>query len=310
MKINHMIIARNFYRRWLENSSLFGDIKRQNKFIRRILKQLSQPFEMKIAPNTKFDNGFHDLLLEIINDYSYVHVLKRKYFEKETWRTLFYILVAIVDKLLHTNFAGQLSVVEASVLKRNAILCWLFGYPGIKDHDMWEILSNYSHKWCTDIDFAKCWNILSTTLFNFMIANYYNIEIEKPILNHGCHLDAEQSDKSTIAFLFHQTLYSLDFNQAHNHPDIIKEIYKAISMIANKAFEVCKSKSSFFQLKFPAQSFLKLFGRFLTFAKPEECDSGYSININTIIKIISYFELDKIGDEINKYICWICINYT
>ena len=44
---NYMTIARNFYREWLENSDIFGSMERQNKYLRRIIKQLSMPFKME-----------------------------------------------------------------------------------------------------------------------------------------------------------------------------------------------------------------------------------------------------------------------
>lgn len=292
---NYMTIARNFYREWLENSDIFGSMERQNKYLRRIIKQLSMPFKMEEkGQGSKFPAPYVDLLKEIINDYAFLHTKRGTDMDEKTWKTLLFVLIGICDMLLINDLKPKMNEEDLSKLKRKTITCCfsVINGSGIKDKDIWGIFLRYTYKWSSDHDFVLCWNTLVNAFFKKLINIYYGLNED----------GSDVEKKQTTSFLFHQTLISLDVSKAHDNPILINEIYDAIYNITDTAIDLANNKSNFFMYKFPGFSFLKLFGKFISFAKASECDEGFSKNISTIIKIISFFEFKGVNSEIEKYI--------
>lgn len=316
-KFDYMEVSRKIYHSWLEDSSLFGDEKRQNKYIRRIITQLSMPFEMREIQNqSSFQTKFFTLLMNILDDYEYLYQNRGNFLEVETWTLLTNVLIGICDFLFLYNLNGRFPKDCAEKLRQKSVdvLLHLLEISGIKDDKVWKKVGTYYTSWCSNLDFLKIWDAHINGAFTLMLIRNYNINIDpqdkekfEAFYEGGVYTNGKVIDNQMIAFLFHRLFSFLDETKCIQSPDLLKQLAEAIAKMTDEAIKITNMYSGFFSLRFPARSFLMLTGRYLTFAHslPEHFDDAIAKNIETMIKIYSHFEMNGAEETLNKMIAYI-----
>lgn len=308
----YMSIARVLFRKFFEDTSIFGDVKRQNKFLRRLLKIISIPFQMKEAKNfaAQFKSSFYSILIDILDDLKYVHTKKGYFFEKETWILIIKVLIGIVDELVDFDFGEILPIVDASKLRQKAVsTCFSTVIKsGIDDKDVWSILNEYFKKWTKCLDYIKVWGKHIETLFMILNMKIFNQEIEDlSLFSEGVYSDENPISYEMIKFIFIHFLNFIEPNNVILNPENYREFAQILSKITMNSIDLGYCQNSFFVTKYPSNGFLKLFGKYLTFAPilDEKFDEAVSIMIETILTIISNFQIDHNGEILLRLVSYI-----
>ncbi|KAH0789251.1 hypothetical protein GPJ56_006802 [Histomonas meleagridis] len=295
--------ASSVYRKWLEDSSLFGSAERQNQYMIRIIKQLSSPFNLTTTPNIKNEGPVHQILSDIIDSYRKLFTERGTMLETNTWRTLVFVLIGICHHLITVSSSFSKKGLEE--LKSQAIKCCFlsiqvspFTQNYDKFKDVFEVFLTHSKIWSDDLIFIQCWSQEISTLFRYTSERLYKLPFTDNLFQTGIYSTGGEtiSDRS-VSILFYNTLRSLEFRRSFADPESAEELYKAIDKVTDIAIEVSKIKSNSFLLKFSGKAFMELFGKILTFAPMQDkrFDKAASIRAITIIKLLTNF--DKSGTE-------------
>lgn len=308
-----MSTARNIYRKWLENPSIFGDIPRQNKYVCRIIKQLSLPFLFRDPLPEIFKSSFNNLLNTILNDIKYFHTTNGQWFTKETWDILLNVSIGIVDSVLNYDFGSLLQKNDIAKLRQKAVDNYfsILQLSGIRDEQTWARFTKYCKKWTVHFDFIRVWGKSLTKLFV-----YLNIRIYKPKLDtqqtpfqEGVYSADKPISDEMVGFIFHHFVYAVDHPKLIDcTPDLLKEFAAHMLAITDTAQALGDVTSDFFVKRFPAIPFLKIFGQYLTFCPilSDNFDEPVSTFVNAIIAILSNFQIDNLDNPIiNRLITYV-----
>ncbi|KAH0786400.1 hypothetical protein GPJ56_009676 [Histomonas meleagridis] len=305
----YMFTAQTVFRRWFEDSQIFGDLARQNKFLRRMFKIISLPFAMR-NPNSPeiFKTKFYKLLSDILDDLKYVHTKRGNIFEKDTWITLLKVLIGICDSVIDFNFENLLSVSEASKLRQKAVSNCLsiIMLSGLTDKSVWSELTTFCNKWCKCIDFLKVWGHHIETLFTILNMKIFHQEIETKLFEEGVYSSENQITDDMVKFIFIHFLHFADPKATLGGSDTLHEFSHIMLKITDNSFKVASCGKALFRPKYPSQSFLKLFGQYLTFVPPgsKADDESVSILVEAILKIVSRFNIDHNSNTALKLIAY------
>lgn len=305
-----MATARTIYRNWMNNLSMFGDLKRQNKFLRRILKQLSLPFAFNDAENQDVIKGsFYTLLIGILTDYHNAHITHGLIFEKETWILLIKILIGICDQLFNYDFLGKFPKADASKLRQKSfdVCLSIVQLSGLADEDVWKIFQKYCSQWSRCYDFIKVWENFIRMLFSELNNRIYKHESNSKFIQGGVYSTENPLSDSMLKFLFFKYLGLIDISQVQADGEIFQEFANTFYNLAADAQTFANCMGKFLQPKYSSGAFLKLFGRYITVATAsnDKYDEGKSINVSTIISIISGFEIDHKSEIVNRLLAYI-----
>jgi len=307
-----MLKVRMAYRSWFENSSIFGTPARQNKYLRRLITQLSLPFGLKDpTANVDFNSHVIYFLMGILEDYSYLHREKGKILTDETWITLLNTSIGIADHMIISREAlSVFSAENLSTLRQKAIhnVFSIIITSGLYNDDVWSTFTSFCHKWSTCPDFVKVWGSWIDLLFDFLLQRTYDLTADEEYLAIGKFSLKEPISTDKLAFVFHNTLFSLDYGKMTSTPVIMLEVARTIYTAKDNALALSISSSNTILMnKFPALSFMKLFGVFLTSAPdlPDSFDNAIDKTVCTLVSILSKFDVSGIENVIPKIITYI-----
>ena len=298
LKIQHhalMNTARLMYRRWFTDPSIFGNVERQNKFLRRLIKQLSMPFEMREPDNPDvFKKEFCPLLLHILEDLNFAVEHLGSIFTYETWDTCLSVAIGIADITLYSRFGELLPALSAQQLKQATVdLCYnVLELSGLKNEELWSRFKEYCLKWSNDLDYIKVWGRQLLRLFVEVHARIYRFPMEYSHTG-GVYSKENPMPNEMVKFLFHKVLYLLDAKKLQYEPDTLKELALIGARLTDQACKMAEYEGEF-MIRYPGKPFLKLFGRFLTGIPmmPLSFDEAVAILVDTILVIISKFDID------------------
>ena len=298
LKIQHhslMNTARLMYRRWFTDPSIFGNVERQNKFLRRLIKQLSMPFEMREPDNPDvFKKEFCSLLLHILEDLNFAIEHLGSIFTYETWDTCLSVAIGIADATLHFRFGGLLPTLSAQQLKQATVdLCYnVLELSGLKNEELWSRFKEYCVKWSNDLDYIKVWGRQLLRLFVAVHARIYRFPMEYTHTG-GVYSKENPMPNEMVKFLFHKVLYLIDTKKPQFEPDTLKEMALIVARLTDQASKMAEYQGEFL-MRYPGKPFLKLFGRFLTGIPmmPASFDEAVAIIVDTILVISSKFDID------------------
>ena len=291
-----MDVARTYYRRWIEDPSIFGDdVKRQNKYLRRIIKQLSLPFELREPNADVFKTSFAPVLSRIIGDYSQLMVSYSPKFEEETWLVILNVCFGICTQLLNGNLEQFLGPEETAKMKKDAyFVCFdVFLNCGIKKKEVGDRFRKYCGDWSRDYEFLLVWTDVTNGLFNELLCATYGLPVSEPVLSTGIFAEKRPSRETIVVLLCH-CLDAVDMNAVRASPKLLKQLQIAIANTVKAAIRVSAEKSEFFLMRFPEASYMKLFGRFLIYLTetpvPREFQEALAINVDSLLAILYYFQ--------------------
>ncbi|KAH0788636.1 hypothetical protein GPJ56_007318 [Histomonas meleagridis] len=304
----YMFTAQTIFRRWFEDSQIFGDLARQNKFLRRLFKIISLPFAMRQPNNPEiFKTKFYKLLSDILDDFKFVHTKRGNIFEKDTWYTLLKVLIGICDIVIDFNFENLLPVSDASKLRQKAVSNCLsvILLSGLSDKNVWEQLTKFCNKWCKCIDFLKVWGHHIETLFTILNMRIFHEEINTELFVEGIYSAENKISDEMIKFIFIHFLHFADAKMTLNGSDTLREFSQTMLKITNNALGFAFG-NALFEAKYPSESFLKLFGQYLTFVpiNAKADDEAVSILVEAILIIISRFNIDHDSNTALKMIAY------
>lgn len=307
-KEDHSVISKAFshYKNWLINSGHFGDMKNQNLYIRRIIKQLSMPFALMINKET------YDINLDILNSLDRLTTERTKDLDIDTWKILLFVTIGICQHLIMEKDSNNSSEMYSS-LKRSAVnLCFdvlkrspfTFDYYNSKlgSKNIWMVFMKYTNLWSGDLVFMKVWNERINSAFKLLYSRLYKFDCG----GESDKFDSALSDK-VVQMLFFYTLKSVNCQLTLNHPELLEELYTSLENLINQILDYSESKSNCLKVKFPAKSFFELFGKILTFTPvlDKRFDKAISIRLQLIVKIIACFDTSGVEDLILKLIATI-----
>ncbi|EAY14091.1 hypothetical protein TVAG_351390 [Trichomonas vaginalis G3] len=308
-----MTTARNKYREWLENPSIFGAVPRQNKYLCRIIKQLSLPFAFREPVADNFKSSFNNLLNNILNDIKFFHTTSGSWFTKETWYTLLNVSIGIADAVLNYDFGQFLPKSDITKLRQKAVDNYfsILQLSGLKDDDVWKRFNEYCRKWTKHFDFIRVWGKSVTKLFV-----YFNIRIYKPKLEtqqepfqEGVYSPENPISDEMVGFIFHHFVYAVDHQRLIEEPaELLKEFAINMLAITETAQALGDVTSEFFIKRFPIIPFLKIFGVYLTFCPilSDNYDEPVSSFVTAIISLLSNFQIDNYDNpSINRLITYV-----
>ena len=306
-----MEIAVNYYEQWLEDSSLYGDIKCQNKYMRCIIKQLSQPFAMREPRNsTTFQQQFLPLLMRILTIYDTFIVNRGKEFELDTWIVLLNTVIGITDYVIKFSLAPLCPEDKISEFRQKAVNL-VFNtilFSGFEDATHWERVVKYCHRWSNNNDFITVWGVRTNELWKYFNLITFKLPVEDIPIKQGVFSETKKISDKVASDFFHHVVTCLDYSQITDKPELLLTVAKAISEAKDTAIKVAEQTSKTIEIhRYPAYSFLKLFGKFLTCAPvlSEAYDQAISINVITILHIISKFEFHEADSLIPRFIAYI-----
>lgn len=301
LKVEHaplMETARVIYRKWFEDPSMFGEVPRQNKYLKRMIKQLSAPFAIR-APEDRelFMTEFNALLNNILCDLKFAALHLGKIFDKTTWELFLNVTLGVTDSLIEYEFAKWLSKADAAKLRQRSIdLCFtVIEVSGLRDEDLWERLKNYCRKWSDSFDFVRVWGGRMKLLFGFTNSRVLKMESD-PALDYfkeGVYSPEKPISDSMVKFIFRMELSLPDATKFSSCPENLREMSQTLSEIAMNLPNLSGTKGCFL-VKYPANAYLRLFGGMLTGAPPlsDAYDEAVSIMVDTALWVIANLQID------------------
>jgi hypothetical protein len=310
-----MRIALQVYRDWLRNPQLFGDRPRQSKYLRRIILQLTLPFAFRDAADSPEFREFAPLLDEILDHFQELHMKRTNLLDDETWLVLFHSCLGICDSLFEFQFPADYAEKSAPLLRQKGlrVLLNVLYLRRFRDDTIWQRFSTFSKRWSRNVDFVHVWGRWIDDLFKLMNARILHLEIpEEDYFYGGAYSPTDRIEESTIAMIFHHTIFAIGYDGLASDPGVMAEIALSIAGVRLSAEHVARSESKLFVNRYPARGFLKLFGPCLTFAPvlPNEFDFATSVNVDTIMQILAKFDTDGLGDVVKRMIAYVAKRVT
>jgi len=306
-----MSTAIDIYGNWLEDSKLFGNSERQNKYLRRIVKQISNPFAFR-NPDSQdnMTNNFIPLLSRILGLFKTLAMKRGNELEDKTWLVLLNTILGVSDCVFKFNYSNYVPIEKVSNLKQECAdtVFSIMLHCGNENMNDWHRFIKYCCSWCDDIDYVVVWNKYINMLFKFLNYRIYKLKIEKDPIMGGKYSESNKISDKMVSFVFHNILRSMDHLKTTKTPELLTGLSSAINEAKNTALSIATiCNKGFMKLKYSAKSFLKLFGPFLTFAGdlPEAFDEAIFIQVETILNVLSFFDLTGTEDFAKKAISYL-----
>jgi hypothetical protein len=136
----------------------------------------------------------------------------------------------------------------------------------------------------------------------------YKVPSVVPFLPGGVYSAGSPLPLKTIEFLFYNSLYLIDLNAVIKQPELLFELYSAVSGMIQAIAKITKQTSSLFLNRFPAASFLKFIGGYIIcLVRPTQpFDQAFAVNVDSIISILSFFERNE-AEEFFDQLCAILL---
>ncbi|KAH0791718.1 hypothetical protein GPJ56_004404 [Histomonas meleagridis] len=313
-----MQCALDVYHEFLKDMSFFGSPQRQNKYIRRILMQLSIPFQMNhpVSQDVTKD-AFYSVLSGILYCYNDIHLNYSRVFDQETWIVLINTLINILDTITVKHSATLTLILgEKHHSLKQAVANVLFSAlytSGIKEDHVWKRIGRFFSDWSNDIDFIKSWGENTIRLFNYFLHKIYNIPIDansNPFVG-GIFIKGKEIDDQSISYILVNSVSPVDGNKIHSLKGTLDQASSICETLYKIARSASKTLSKLLTNRFPAVTFLQLFGKLLysdiknSESPKEEFDVVISKNITTMMRIMKHFEVDNSENIYYKMITYI-----
>jgi hypothetical protein len=305
-----MAIAVRIYRTWLLDSSIFRDPSRQNKYLRRIILQLSLPFAFH-RPTESCDFAQFALVLEdILHDLRNFHIQRRGDLDPETWLVLCNSALGICDSLMTFNLSKYCAHGAVSRLREEGIefMFSVMALGGSRDSDVWANFMQFCGDWSWNGDFVRIWGQYVVRMFTIVNARIFGINVgEEDFFIGGVYSAEKRIGTDMLSFIFQNFVSALGYSHTGEDPSAFLELTRAISELCKSAEALALAHSKFFANRYPAISFLKLFGPALTFAPvlPQLFDPGVAIGIETILHIVARFDDENCGNVMSRLIGYV-----
>ena len=291
----HVQTAIEILTNWLKKLEIFGDVKRQNKFVKRIFRQLTQPFAFRDAKNGNvFQNNFLPLLFMIFDAFEDFAKNGGKMMEVETWDTLFKCVLACTDSVICFNFTNLLSEENIRGLQQRCLTVYfqITLIAGITTKEMWDIFTKFNKKWSFSLNFLVIWEKFVTKLTNMVFARKLSFETEEKI-EGGVFIEGKEIETKALDFIYSRFIYSVDRKLASSTPANLQQFQLTLVYILLQFNEFANKENSFFKARFPSTIFFKLFGQSITdlpLKSDESFDTGLSLALGTILLSTSSLE--------------------
>ena len=306
---DHQVINKAFqyYRKWLIDPSFFGDMENQNLYIRRIIKQLSIPFGLEIKKET------FEIVSEILKSWDVLSLEKGKELDIETWKILLFVIIGVCHHLIIEKDNNKENAEMHTALKQKSVnLCFnimkrspfTYDYYNekIDAKSIWMVFLKYANAWSGDLVFVKVWNEKINDAFRLLYSRLYKYDCGE---EHD-KFDTVLSDK-VVSMMFFYILKAMNYQLTLTTSELLEELFKSVDNIVNQIIDYSSKKSECLKIKFPAKPFFELFGKIITFSpiQDKRYDKAISIRLNTIVKIMTSFDLTGSEDLILKLIATI-----
>lgn len=307
-QVRSQVTARTIYADWIHNPEFMGDTAMQNRYFRKIIRHLSQPFTLEGADAGLGEFMAHFVaIFEIYRDLCQLHCDK---LEEETWSVLLSTAIGISDHLLNLKRPQDVNEAVFDGLKTYSLECLFvtFFSSKTKNPDIWEKFHTYGWKWSRHDTFVKHWGKTMSNLFDMIGRKIYGLPFR------------DETDAMMVKYLeigvFAKALDSVDIECSELSVKAREYIAGTAWNAAEAAVAIAReSTSGIFELKFPADSFLKLFGPLINFFPKEqtEYDGVLAINLKTMCLILKQFDLtncnDLVFDLISGFLPYIGTSY-
>ena len=315
LKIQHVSLmnaARLMYRKWFTDPSLFGSRERQNKFLQRLIKQLSLPFAMRDPDSVDiFKRDFNPLLNNILGDLMFAIENLGSMFTYETWDTFLSVSLGISEAVLRYKFGSLIAVVDAENLKQRAVslVYSLFELSELRQDELWDRFKEYTMRWSEYLDYVKVWGRQLSLLFVLLNTRIYKLPMECPFVA-GVYTKESPIPDDQVKFLFHKFLSLIDTKKPQLDPLVLREMALIMSRLTYEAQSIAEFEGDILK-RYPAKPFLKLFGRFMT-EMPHmstNFDEAMSILVDTLLVIMGDFDIDP-KETVDRLIGYITSKAT
>jgi hypothetical protein len=130
----------------------------------------------------------------------------------------------------------------------------------------WSRFVHLSLGWSGEVDFLKVWNRQVTAAFSWRLSMVDKVQAGAPPLQGGVYTEEPPVTVKTVEFLFQNSLSMIDLAAVKKQPDSLHELYATVANMVKITETICRARSGVCLSKFPAASFLKLFGGYITCA--------------------------------------------
>ncbi|EAX96772.1 hypothetical protein TVAG_216750 [Trichomonas vaginalis G3] len=310
----HIETAKNIYHNWFSRPEIFGDVKRQNKFFRRMFKHMTQPFQFRAAISKDiFETKFFDIIMAILDEYDNFAETAGKLFEVETWEVLFKCTLAIANSIIFFNYRNLL-VDEKQVQLRQKAITVYFNVcltSGIVKPDFWKLFNEYCFKWSINLDFIKVWGVFVQKLTKIVFSRVLKFETDE-FIEGGIYTGGKSIDSKTLNFIYHHFLYCIDHDMTMKTPDNLDNFQQIILNILNGYTNYAKHTSPFYIPRFPAKTFLQMFGPAITHIDLKlnaEFDYGLSTMLGTLLLVASNLQFQQ-NEETRLKILQLALSFA
>jgi len=287
-----MATALDIYSLWIDDLSIFGDSERQNKYIRRIIRQLSSPFGIRSPGLIKhFASSYQPLLLKILEFYSNIHNKYGSIFTEDTWKLLFRVIIGITDELLTFEFGSLLSHEQEDELQESCCntLFSIAMKSGRKDIDLWDIFKDYGSRWSRKLVFVKVWGQIIFFITDVLSSKVLDKHTDN-LLVGGIYITETQIDIRSLEFLLTQLHCCLDFSQCMINPLLYGQLQDIVHVQTSYFQKLAYDSSQFLLNRYPGIDFLKFYGKYITlasFTTDASFDDPMATMIDTICGVLS-----------------------
>lgn len=203
----YMKFVLEFYHTFFKNPSLLGDERNQNYFMRKIIRQLSLPFQFKEAQfDSPYLDKFCNFLISVLADFHTFFLGQGKILEKETWKCLFHVCIGIANTLHKFDFSSFQNQKEVSYLRQLAftIAISTIFYSGLHSKKQWNILIKFSINWSSSFDYLTAWSNFLINCFSKLLSDLYHFKADNKFFALGVF--DENISTQEVSFLFHKIL--------------------------------------------------------------------------------------------------------
>lgn len=284
----HIYTATKIYESWLKNLAMFGNAKRQNKFIKRMFKHMTQPFAFRAAMSKEtFETKFYPILLEILQIYDEFATTSGSVLDDGNWEVLFKCILGITNSIVTYDYSGVMRDELQANLRQKAIniffhICTI---AGTTKSEIWSLFTEYCRNWSVNSDFIHVWGSYLRKLTNVVFSRVLKFQNDEKI-EGGAYSNGKEIDSKTLNFLYHNVLYCINFDNTLKSPYNMYNFQLIILRILHDYSSFARKTSTFYIPRYPSKSFLQMFGPAITHVDlklPAEYDDGLSTMLGSIL---------------------------
>lgn len=297
-KCELMSTGLRIYKRWLMNLGMFKNAKERNKYIQRIIKHISQPFDFNRFTVSVTASFYEDILQRILDMFTTTLLEVSYVFDKETWSLLFKVIIKITDSIFYwyNTYTDDPKEWRLGLLQKSISTIFKISLEsGIKDQQIWSVYIKHCKKWSSNHYFVGEWikDIKELSLLVF-----HEIMGEDCTSNSDLCKDAGRYDRNFLTLIFRNVLSCVDFVATNKSQSGLLQVQTTVSALLNDMIFLFQG-NGILRNRFTGDVFFKLFGNALTTVSPHVSKSyndGLSILISNLFLAVG--KLEFINDEL------------